>query len=160
MKRVLGFVSFVVMAVLVQGVVLAQSNPMIGTWKMNAEKSKFSPAPGPKSVTITIEAQGDGIKSTSEAVGPDGASTSWSYAANYDGKDNPITGTGAPGGADTAVLKRLGVNSTETILKKGGKVIRTGRFTVSKDGKVMRLVGKGKDADGKPSIANLVFDKQ
>ena len=160
MKRILAIVGVVVMAALMQGVVLAQSNPMIGTWKMNAEKSKYSPAPGPKSLTVTIEAQGDGIKSTSEAVGPDGASTSWSYTANYDGKDNPITGTGAPGGADTAELKRLGANSTLAILKKGGKVLRTGRFTVSKDGKVMKLVGKGKDADGKPVITSLVFDKQ
>lgn len=160
MKRILAFVSVVVMALLVQGVVLAQSNPMIGTWKMNAEKSKFSPGPAPKSLTITIEAAGDGVKSTSEAVGADGVSTSWSYTANYDGKDNPITGTGAPSGADSITLERVNANVTKSDLKKDGKIVRMARLAVSKDGKVLRIGSMGRDPDGKPSSVTLVLDKQ
>jgi hypothetical protein len=160
MKRILVFATVVVMAALVQGVVMAQSNSSIGTWKMNAEKSKFSPVPAPKSLTITLEAQGDGVKSSSEATAADGTSTSWSYTANYDGKDNPTTGTGVPGGADTISLKRISANKTESTLKKGGKVVRTARLMVSKDGKVMKIVAKGSDADGKPSSVVLVLDKQ
>ena len=160
MKRVLGFVSVVVMAVLVQGVVLAQTNPIIGTWNMNAEKSKDTPRPVPKSLTLTMEAAGDGVKSTSQATGADGTSISWGYTANLDGKDNPITGTGAPGGADTIALKHISANKTEAILKKGGNVVRTAWLVVSKDGKVLKIMAKGKDPDGKAAENALVFDKQ
>lgn len=160
MKRIAAMVGAIVMAALVQGVVLAQSNPMVGTWKLNAEKSKYNPEPAPKSLTITFEAAGDGVKSTSQATGADGTSTSWSYTANYDGKDNPITGTGAPGGADTIALKRLNANATQAVLKKGGNVVRIGRLAVSKDGKVLKIFSKGKDADGKVSTAMVILDKQ
>jgi hypothetical protein len=160
MKRTLGFVSVVVIAVLVQGVVLAQSNPFVGTWKMNAEKSKFTPGPTPKSVTLTIEAAGDGIKSTSESAAADGSNTSWNYTAKYDGKDNPIAGTGVPGGADTVTLTRVNANVTKSTLKKAGKVVRTARLAISKNGKVMRIMAGGTDADGKASSAALVLDKQ
>lgn len=160
MKRVSAFAAVVAMVVLVHGVAMAQTNPLIGTWKLNADKSKFTPGPGPKSLTVTLEAAGDGVKSTSDATGADDASTSWSYTANYDGKDNPITGTGVPGGADTVSLKRINANTTESILKKGGKVVRMARFAVSKDGKTMKIVAKGTDADGKPASTRLVFDKQ
>lgn len=160
MKRILVFVSVVVMAVLVQSVVLALSNPMIGTWKMNAEKSKFNPGPAPKSHTITIEAAGDGMKSTEEGTAPDGTSISWSYTANYEGKDNPITGTGVPSGADTIALTRINANTTKAVFKKGGKVVRMARLAVSKDGKVMKIAARGKDADGTKSSALLVLDKQ
>jgi hypothetical protein len=160
MKRVVAFFGVVVMAVLVQGVVLAQTNPIVGTWNMNADKSKSSPAPAPKSLTLTMEAAGDGVKSTSQATGADGTSTSWSYTANLDGKDNPITGTGSPGGADTIALKRISANKTEATLKKAGKVVRTAWLVVSKDGKVLKIVAKGKDPDGKTAKTALVFDKQ
>jgi hypothetical protein len=160
MKRVLAFVSVVAMAVLVQGVVLAQTNPIIGTWNMNAEKSKSSPAPAPKSLTITMEAAGDGVKSTSQATGADGTSTSWGYTANFDGKDNPTTGTGVPGDGDTIALKKISSNKTEAIVKKGGKVVRTALLVVSKDGKVLKIMAKGKDPDGKTAKTALVFDKQ
>ena len=160
MKRVLAFVTVVLMVGLVQGVVLAQTNPIIGTWNMNAEKSKSSPGPAPKSLTITMEAVGDGVKSTSQATSADGTSTSWSYTANYDGKDNPTTGTGVPGGADTIALKRISANRTEAILKKGGKVVRTARLIVAKDGKVMKILASGQDPDGKTAKTALVFDKQ
>ena len=160
MKRILAFVSVVVIAVLVQGVVLAQSNPIIGTWNINAEKSKDTPRPVPKNLTLTMEAAGDGIKSTSQATGADGTSTSWSYTANYDRKDSPITGTGVPGGADTIALKRISANKTEATLKKGGTVVRTAWLVVSKDGKVLKIMAKGKDPDGKTAKTALVFDKQ
>ena len=160
MKRILAFVSVAVLVVLVQGVVLAQTNPIIGTWNVNAEKSKDTPRPVPKSLTLTMEAAGDGIKSTSQATGADGTSSSWSYTANLDGKDNPITGTGAPGEADTIALKHISANKTEATLKKAGKVVRTAWLTVSKDGKVLKIVAKGKDPDGKTAKTALVFDKQ
>ena len=42
----------------------AQTDPFIGTWKLNLAKSKYSPGPPPKSQTATYDAAGDGVKVT------------------------------------------------------------------------------------------------
>ena len=106
MKRFLVFVTVVVLAVLVSGVLLAQDSSLIGTWKLNTAKSKYSLAPGPQNVTLTYEAQGNSVKVSSEGTAADGSSTAWSYTADYDGNDNQVSGTGVPSGADTIALKR------------------------------------------------------
>jgi len=49
MNRILVVVTDVVLAVLVSGVLLAQSTPFVGTWKQNIAKSKYSPGPVPQS---------------------------------------------------------------------------------------------------------------
>jgi len=57
MKRLFEFVAIIVLAVVGSGSLYAQSNPLVGTWKLNVAKSKFDPGPGPKSMTRTVEAQ-------------------------------------------------------------------------------------------------------
>ena len=42
MKRLLVFTTVVVLVVVASGVLLAQSNPLDGTWKLNPAKSKFT----------------------------------------------------------------------------------------------------------------------
>ena len=160
MKRILVVVPIGVLAVFVSGVLLAQSDSSVGTWKLNAAKSKSSPVPVPQSRTVTIEAQGKGVKISTDQTAADGTHSAWSVTANYDGKDNPISGTGAPSGADTVALKRIDANTSETTWKKAGKVVSTGRSVVSKDGKVRTTTTKGTTADGKPVSAVSVYDKQ
>ena len=46
----------------------SQSSPQLGTWKINLEKSKFSPGPAPKTSTRTTEAVGQGFKTTFEGI--------------------------------------------------------------------------------------------
>jgi hypothetical protein len=157
MKKISVFGAVVVLALLVSGVVQAQSDPMVGTWKLNTAKSKYSQGPAPQNLTLTFEAQGDGIKSSSDGTAADGSHRAWSYTANFDGKDNPITGTG-PAGADTIAVKRINPSTTASTFKKTGKILRTSRLVVSKDGKVMTIKAKGPEADSKPDV--LVLDKQ
>lgn len=160
MKRFLVFLTIVVLGVVVSGVLLGQSNPTVGTWKLNTAKTKFSPGLAPQSTMQTYETQGNGLKFTSEGTAGDGSHSAWSYAANYDGKDNPISGTGTPNGADTVALKRINSNTTDATFKKAGKVVVRGRWVVSKDGKVMTIRAKGTNANGQPTNNVLVFDKQ
>ena len=75
--------------------------PLVGTWKLNAAKSKGTVF---KSGGTKVEAVGAGVKFTVELVGPDGT-TNWSFTANYDGKDNPVTGKNPYG--DTVALTRV-----------------------------------------------------
>src|SRR5205085_3569561 len=51
MKRILP------LAIFMAGALLA-SDPNLGTWKLNLAKSKFSPGPGPQSVTTTVREGG------------------------------------------------------------------------------------------------------
>jgi hypothetical protein len=159
MKRILVIVIVVALAVVVAGVLLAQSNSAIGTWKLNTAKSKYSPGPAQQSQTRTYEAQGNGVKVSTEGTAADGSRTAFSYTANYDGKDNPISGTG-PNGADTIALARINSNTVEATLKRAGKVLLTSRSVVSKDGKVMTITGKGTNANGQPVSNVTVYDKQ
>ena len=77
------------------------SNPSIGTWKLNVAKSKYDPGPAPKSQTNAIEAMGtDRVKVTVEGVAGDGSRMAYSYTAKYDGMDTPY----APGSVG-AVLR-------------------------------------------------------
>jgi hypothetical protein len=160
MKRILVVVTTVALAVFMSSVLLAQSDSSVGTWKLNAAKSKSSPVPLPQSRTVTIAAQGKGVTVSSDQTAADGTHTTWSFTANYDGKDSPISGTGAPGGADTVALKRINVNTTETTWKKAGKVVNTSRGVVSKDGKVRTITAKGTNTDGQPMSSVAVYDKQ
>ena len=161
MKRFLQFSSVTVQATLVSGLLFAQSHPAVGTWKLNLAKSKNTAAPLPKSGTRTVEAQGDGLKVNYDVVNADGASFSYGYTAKFDGKDNPITGSGKPNwrdeqlnGAETIALTRINTNEYESNLKKAGKVVLTVRIAVSKDGKVTTLTTK------QPTTDVSVYDKQ
>ena len=84
MKRTLFLGAFLVLAA---GVLLAQDNPFVGTWKLNTAKSKYEPGPAPKSQTRTIVAEGDGAMYRFEGVGADGNPVAYSFTSNYDGKD-------------------------------------------------------------------------
>lgn len=160
MKRFLAFATVVGLSLVASGLLLAQSNSEVGTWKLDVAKSKYVNTPAPKSDTATIKPQGDGIKNSVEGVAGYGSRIAYSYTANYDGKDSAISGVGAPGGEDTIAYKRVNQNTTTSTAKKAGKVIRTSRRVVSKDGKVETITTKGTDDQGKPISATTVWEKQ
>jgi hypothetical protein len=159
MKRLLEFVAIGVLAAVGSGPLHAQTNPLVGTWKLNIEISKFDPGPAPKSLTRTVEAQGDGVKYTFQGVGADGNAIAYGFAVQFDGKDNPIMGS-MPSGADTISAKRLDSNTFEATLKKGGNIIGTSKVTISKDGKVTTVESKGTNAAGVKTNDVQVYDKQ
>ena len=159
MKHVVRFVAVVVLAVVASSTIHAQSNPLVGTWKLNVEKSKYEPGPAPKSMTRTVEAAGNGVKYTFEGVSSDGQPISFSFTVQFDGKDSPITGT-MPSGADSVSAKRTDANHYVATLKKGGKVVGESHVTVSKDGKVTTVVAKGTNAAGVKVHEVQVYDKQ
>ena len=160
MKRTLFLFTFLILVAVAASPLLAEDSPFVGTWKLNTEKSKFEPGPGPKSMTRTVEAQGDGLKYSFEGVGADGSAVAYSFSSNFDGKDSAITGAGMPGGADTILLKRVSSSKTMGTMKKDGKVIGKSEATVSPDGKVATVKSKGKAPDGKAFHMISVYDKQ
>jgi len=163
MERLLVFAMVVALSLVASGLLLAQSDTDVGTWKLNVAKSKYvglTEAQAPKSQTRTVVAQGDGTKVTVEGVAGDGSRIAYSYTTNYDGKDSAISGVGLPNGADTVALKRVDANTVTYTFKKAGKVAQSARVVVSKDGKVTTLTAKGTDAQGHPLSVTLVYEKQ
>jgi hypothetical protein len=159
MKRLSQFVVITLLAFAGSATLRAQSNPLVGTWKLNVTKSKFDPGPGPKSLTRTVEAQGDGVKYTFEGVAADGKAIAYGFSVNFDGKDNPVSGS-MPSGADTISAKRTDSNHYVATQKKGGKQIAISKVTVSKDGKVTTVDQTGTTASGAKSHDVQVYDKQ
>jgi hypothetical protein len=160
MKRSFACVAVIALSLVTSGLLMAQSNSAIGTWKLNVAKSKWVNVEAPKSETRTIEAQGNGAKYTFEGIAADGSHFAWSFTTNYDGKESAISGVGGPNGADTDALTRVDANTTKAVSKKGSKVVQTTTAVVSKDGMVTTLTSKGTNAQGQPTSSTTVFDKQ
>lgn len=140
---------------LVATTAFAQSkNPLIGTWKLNAEKSTG----GAKSGTSKIEAAGDGVKFTVDMVGADAAPAHWSFTAKFDGKDNPVTGKSPYG--DTVALERVDAHTTRIVNKLAGKVTTTQTIVVAADGKTRTNTSKGTNAKGEPVDTKALYEKQ
>jgi hypothetical protein len=159
MKTVLKFVTLAVFAAFACTSLLAQSNPLLGTWKLNIAKSKSDPAPVPKNLTRTVEETSDGTKYTMKGENADGTPISYGFTVKFDGNDYPATGT-MPGGADSISINKIDANHYEATLKKAGKEVGKSKLEISKDGKVASLTSKGTTADGKPQHSVSVYDKQ
>ncbi len=134
------------------------ADPLIGTWKLDAAKSKFSPGPPSKSITVRFEPAGEGVKVTADVVSASDKASHTEYTGNYDGKDYPITGSET--GADTVSLKRIDAHTTERVDKKGGKVVMTFTRKVSRDGKTLTVTIKGMNSQGQRVNNVVVFVKQ
>ena len=150
MKRAL-FVT-VVLAVFASGL-LAQSNPFVGTWKLNLAKTKIISGAPAKEQTVTIQMLGDQDQVTGTA--PDGS------PLKYEIPDKGGTGKFlAAGPFDAVSSKRINDNTVEVSYLKGGKEMLHIYSVVSKDGKTMTNTTKGTDAQGKPFSRVAVWEKQ
>ena len=138
--------------------VSAQNDSQVGVWKLNVAKSKYSPGPAPKSATTTIEAAGAGTKVSVHQMRADGTAAEWGFSADYDGKDNPMTGNNPD--ADMIARTRVDANTIQSISKKAGKVTTTQLSKVSADGKTRTVTTKGLNAAGKKVNNVAVYDKQ
>lgn len=157
MKRILVLVSVVVLSVASSGLLLAQSMPQAGTWKLNVAKSKYVNGNAPKSEIRTVEARGDGAYYTFKGVAGDGSPIDYSFTTHFDGKDAPISGVGSAFGADTIAVTRPDARTTIGTDKKAGKAMGTLKVVVSKDGKVTMSTTTA--PDGKV-LSTAVWEKQ
>ena len=129
----------------------------VGTWKLNLEKSKYSPGPAPKSATLTIEAHDGGIKYTAHGENAQGSPVHIEFTAKYDGQDNPATGSPE---YNSIALKRIDADTIESTTKKDGTVMVTMRTVISQDGKTRTVTFKGKNAAGQDVNHVIVYEKQ
>ena len=135
----------------------ALADNWIGTWKMNAAKSKFSPGPAPKSQVNKWETTPAGTKFSGEIVDAEGKSIHTSWTSKLDGKDVPYDGNP---NADTASPKKIDDNTYVNPWKKGGKPTMESKAVVAADGKTMTITQIGKNAKGEAVNNTVVYDKE
>lgn len=135
----------------------AMSDPAIGTWILNVEKSKFIPGPAPKSQIRTYTQTADGVTLTIAGVAADGSTMSGTSTFKYDGKDYPISGSPD---YDMLTLKRVNGSTVSSVQKLNGKIVARTTRTISGHGKVLTLTSKGTNSKGAAYHNVYVFDKQ
>jgi hypothetical protein len=158
MRRYLLTVSLVAYCALIlsSSVAVAAEN-WLGTWKMDAAKSNYSPGPAPKSLTLKWEATQAGTKFTSDGISADGKSNHTAYVSKFDGKDVPYEGNPE---ADVAAPMKVDENSYTNFWKKAGKPTITSKVAVSADGKSMTITQTGTNAKGESVNNSVVYTKQ
>ncbi len=156
-KSFVAFATTLLLVALAVNVAVAAADQHSGTWKMNPAKSKYSPGPTPKSVTLKVDADENNIKINADGTDADGSPTHVEYSAKFDGKDYPVTGLPY---ADTVSVKRIDTNTIQSTLKKANQVVMTVTSTVSNYGKMRTSTFKGKDAQGRDVNNVVVYDKQ
>jgi hypothetical protein len=136
------------------------SDPWIGTWKMNIEKSTFL-TPGPKPTVPTVvklEPAPNGMKTTIDAVNAQGQKTHTESVGAFDGKDNPVKGSLNPN--PTSALRKIDARTFEVQNKVNGKPTVTNRVTVAADGKTFTVTQSGTNVQGQAVKRTLFSEKQ
>jgi hypothetical protein len=130
---------------------LAADNAFMGTWKLNESKSKLT-STAPKNNTVMYEAVGDNVKVTVDGVDKDGKAIHSEWTGKFDGKDYPATGDPSE---DMRSYKLVNDHTLDFAVKKGGKVVTSGRVIIAADGKTRTVRTNG--PEGKNTAA---YDKQ
>ena len=150
-----------VLGMMILGFVSAASAADVytGTWKLNVAKSKYSPGPAPKAVTVVIAEKGADYSVS--ATGTDGAGKPTSVKYTFPMKGGPIAYTeGAPASGATVAIKRVNANTLEGTSTLNGKETGTTTTVMAADGKSFARTVKTTNAEGKPVNNNEVYEKQ
>jgi hypothetical protein len=146
---------FVSLLLLIPGLVLA-ADPIVGTWKLNLAKSKFS-GPAPKSSTVTYTEDGDWLVLKAEGVTADGTSTTRNSRFKLDGKEYPYDG---PYGKGTISGKKTGERQGTATVKLDNGNSYTQKTVISADGKTRTITTSGKNAQGQAMNNTVVHERQ
>jgi hypothetical protein len=133
------------------------SENWVGSWKLNAAKSKFSSDAVVRAETLTFEATPAGIKLTSQGTDAQGKPMQGEYTSHFDGKDVPWTGNPS---ADVASPQRIDDNTYENVWKLGGKKTVITKVAVSKDNKTLTVTQTPAGAQGGAATSVAVYDRQ
>jgi len=123
----------------------AQSSRLIGTWKLNLDKSKYSSGTAPRSQTNVYQQDGQNIKADIRGVDSQGNTTTVVLLHVYDGQPHPSTGSPY---FDSSTYMRVDANTIIFSRSKAGKLVSVGSTVVAQDGKsftttTITTVGKG-----------------
>lgn len=132
-------------------------DPVLGTWRLNVERSTFTPGPGWRSQTRTYRATLQGVSVSWEGVDAGGERMQVNYTYAYDGRDYPMVGSAS---YDTLNAVRIDARTVRSEEKRDGVIVGVAVRTVSPDGRVLTITDEGTNRRGRAFSQTLVFDRQ
>jgi hypothetical protein len=131
----------------------AASDPFVGSWTVNVEKSKTGSGSAVPPGRMTIEATPDGYR-----IGVSGGTVT----LHFDEYDYPreAMGIAKATGADVVNARRIDARTIETTFKRNGKAVATVRREVSADGHVLTATTDMVLTTGERRNAIEVFEKR
>ena len=130
-------------------------SPFVGTWKLDAAKTKFTAGEAPHDETIVVADEGDHATVRTTGTTASGRPISIRYSV-------PVKGGAAQieeSPCDAMTVTRTGSNVADTVCTRRGRQIGTRHTVISDDGKTMTATVDGIDARGRISGVE-VYDKQ
>jgi hypothetical protein len=140
------------------GTLVASDNLFLGTWKLNTTKSKYSPGPAPKEVTVKFEQDGGNIHRVVTGTKSDGSNINEDSSIPWDGKDHLVTKPPEP--PITVAVTQVDARTVEVVVKQDGKVTDKVHGVVSKDGKTVKSTDTGVNEKGQKVHNIEVLEKQ
>ena len=135
--------------------VCAAGNPLMGTWKLNPGKSKLRPEMA-KNSTVSYTAKGDKIAVTIDGTDKDGKAFHSVWVGKFDGKAYRVKNHPT---YDAVTYRMVNDRTNDITASKNGKVVWSGKITVSADGKSRVVTINGTDEKGKKFKGKAVYDK-
>ena len=129
----------------------------VGTWKLNAAKSKYTPTAQARYETVRIEPVGEQIKVTLDGTDSAGKKVHAEWTGKYDGKTYAVTGSPD---MEFLTYSKKDDRHYDTANKRGDKVSGTAKIVYSADGKTRTVTSNGTNSKGEKISAIAVYDKQ
>jgi hypothetical protein len=120
-------------------------DPLIGTWKMNVEKTTVVGIPKVKSQTLVVTRDGENFIDTNEGVDAQGQPYKYIFRHTYDGMPHPTTGNP---NYDSTAYTRIG-NTINGVRFKQGKPVEAAQIVIV-PGKTWTTTAEGIDVNGQP----------
>jgi hypothetical protein len=139
-------------------VATASSDPFVGKWTLDVQRSKFPAGACPTSMVIEMEAAEHGIRYHSETTYPNSSTTQSNYRAQYNGQQAVVMG--ARGMLLPVSLKKIDSHTVVASYTRLMQLVATSRRVVSADGKTMTITTVSKDPSGKRITTIGVYRRQ
>lgn len=135
----------------------AQTDPLIGTWRLNVARSTYNPGPPPRSGTATVHPAGQGAHVIIDEVSAAGMPIRMEFPVTYDGQPQPESG--APN-IDAVAHRRLNPRTVEFTATQSGRMVSSGTLAFSEDGRTLTVTMRGTNANGQQFQNVTVNEKQ
>lgn len=134
---------------------LAEPPPqLLGTWRLNIARSKYSPGPPLRSETRVYTRRADAVHGVVTRTHADGRVEKFEYTANF-GEDLMVTGIPE---YDRVTLRKVDELTSDAVLSHAGTVYGVARRVIAPDGKTMTITFDRKSTEAR--VHNIaVYDK-
>ena len=131
------------------------ADPVIGTWRLNVEKSTYVGTPAPKSQSNTFAGEGQTLTDTVEGVDAQGQAYKILFRHIYDGMPHATTGNPT---YDSTIYTRIG-NTINAVRFRTGKPVEVAQVVIV-PGKTLTNTAEGIDENNQSYHYVQVYDRQ